>query len=99
MAMTSRSKLTPPRSTGLVGQGCRQHVGFFEAEVRYSRADDQRGQMHVQAARTVLLVHCRHQRIEADYGKPVAQLPAVRGGGRGATVRNAPVFNTERIRV
>ena len=78
-ATTSRSELTLLRSTGLVRQRCRQHVGFVEAEVRHSRADDKRGQMHVQAARTVLLVHCCNQRIEADYGKPVAQLPAVRG--------------------
>src|ERR1700722_16690592 len=98
-ATTSRSELTLLRSTGLIRQRCRQHVGFVEAEVRYSRADDKGGQMHVQAARTILLVHCCNQRIEADYGKPVAQLPAVRGRGRGATVRNAHVFNTEQIRV
>src|ERR1700722_11456712 len=79
MKTTSRSEGTPLRSTGLVRQRCRQPCGFVEAEVRYSRADDKRGQMHVQAARTVLLVHCCNQRIEADYGKPVAQLPAVRG--------------------
>ena len=76
---TSRTEMTARSINRPSTAGSSATRGLLEAEVRYSCADDQRGQMHVEAARTVLLVHCCHQRIEADCGKPVAQLPAVRG--------------------